>query len=465
MLIFDQFEEILTVDPTDRAAKEAFFAQVGAALRHRQRWALFAMREEYPTSLDPYLRPIPTRLSTTYRLELLGEGAAHIAVQRPARQAGVDFTDAAATKLINDLRRVRIQRPEGMTEEQLGLYVEPVQLQVVCRRLWERLSLDATQIGVENVEAVGDVDSALEGYYAERVVAIAEATGVRERAIREWFDRQLITEQGIRGQVLQGHEESQGLENRAIMPLVDAHLVRAEKRRGATWFELAHDRLIEPVRKNNAAWYQANLSPLQRQAALWEEQHRSPGLLLRGEALEEAERWTDTHEDELTSTEHDFLAACQEARAIAERERRQALRIRRLAIGASIIGAIAFIAFAVASYQSWKASQAEKVALGEKARAEDQAEKARQAEARAEERRVEAENLLNTSIVQSLAAQAVHQLGNQQEHESSALLARQAFILHQRGEGRVLVQVDGALRTVLSAPYFGPVLRGHADDV
>jgi hypothetical protein len=465
VLIFDQFEEILTVDPTDRAAKEVFFAQVGAALRHRQRWALFAMREEYPTSLDPYLRPIPTRLSTTYRLELLGEEAAHIAVQRPARQAGVDFTDAAATKLINDLRRVRIQRPEGMTEEQLGLYVEPVQLQVVCRRLWERLSPDATQIGAENIEAVGDIDSALEGYYAERVIAIAEATGVRERAIREWFDRQLITEQGIRGQVLQGHEESQGLENRAIIPLVDAHLVRAEKRRGATWFELAHDRLIEPVRKNNAAWYQANLSPLQRQAALWEEQHRSPGLLLRGEALEEAERWNDTHEDELTSTEHDFLAACQEARAIAERERRQALRIRLLAIGASIIGAIAFIAFAWASYQSWKASQAEKVALDEKARAEDQAKKARQAEAKAEERRVEAENLLNTSIAQSLAVQALHQLEDQKEHESSALLARQAFIFHQRGNGRVLAQVDDALRTVLSSPYFSPVLRGHEGSV
>jgi hypothetical protein len=32
VLIFDQFEEILTVAPTDRTAKRAFFAQVGAAL-------------------------------------------------------------------------------------------------------------------------------------------------------------------------------------------------------------------------------------------------------------------------------------------------------------------------------------------------------------------------------------------------------------------------------------------------
>jgi len=39
VLIFDQFEEILTVDPTNLAAKAAFFAQVGRALRNLQRWA------------------------------------------------------------------------------------------------------------------------------------------------------------------------------------------------------------------------------------------------------------------------------------------------------------------------------------------------------------------------------------------------------------------------------------------
>lgn len=113
VLIFDQFEEILTVDPTDRETKETFFAQVGAVLRKRHWWALFAMREEYPAGLDPYLRPIPTRLSTTFRLDLLGEEAAHLAMQRPAHQVGVDFTNAAARKLVNDLCRVRVQRPEG----------------------------------------------------------------------------------------------------------------------------------------------------------------------------------------------------------------------------------------------------------------------------------------------------------------------------------------------------------------
>jgi hypothetical protein len=54
-LIFDQFEEIITTDPTDREGKLAFFAELGAALRNRDRWALFAMRSYLP-ALDPYLR-------------------------------------------------------------------------------------------------------------------------------------------------------------------------------------------------------------------------------------------------------------------------------------------------------------------------------------------------------------------------------------------------------------------------
>ena len=261
VLIFDQFEEILTVDPADRDAKADFFAQVGETLRHPDHYALFAMREEFLAKLDPYLRHVPTRLSTTFRLDLLGTVGAHQAVQEPVRQAGIPFLKTAAAKLIDDLRRVRVQQPDGSTEERLGLYVEPVQLQVVCYRLWEHLPENTPKIQEAHIQEAGDVNTALAGYYADRVAATAQTTGIRERTIREWFDTHLITEQGIRGQVLRGAEQSQGLDNQAIAPLVDAHLVRAENRRGATWYELTHDRLIEPVRHNNAAWFQANMPP------------------------------------------------------------------------------------------------------------------------------------------------------------------------------------------------------------
>ena len=74
--------------------------------------------------------------------------------------------------------------------------------------------------------------------------------------------------------------------------------------------ELVHDRFVEPIRVNNATWFPLHLSALQRQAALWDEENRPSGLLLQGQALEEAEVWAAAHEDGLESHERDFLEAC-----------------------------------------------------------------------------------------------------------------------------------------------------------
>lgn len=138
-LFFDQFEELFTLDPTDQREKAAFLEEVGVVLRNRNRWCLFSMREDFIAQLDPYLSLLPTRFSARYRLDLLGKEAAKIAARRPAEDAGVPFADEAANRLIDDLRRVRVQRGTTIVEE-LGPYVEPVQLQVVCRQLWNMLA-------------------------------------------------------------------------------------------------------------------------------------------------------------------------------------------------------------------------------------------------------------------------------------------------------------------------------------
>ncbi len=426
VLIFDQFEEILTIDPNDQAEKHAFFAQVGAALRDRRRWALFSMREDYVAALAPYLRPLPTRLSNTYRLDLLGEAAARAAAQQPASTAGVAFTEAAARKLIDDLRRVRVQQSEGTTEEQLGPYVEPVQLQVVCLRLWEHLPPDDLEIGEEDIAAVGDVDSALSGYYAERIAWAAATTGVSERAIREWCDRQLITEQGIRGQVLQGRERSQGLENRAIRMLIEAHLVRGEKRRGATWFELAHDRLIKPIQTNNLAWREAHLSPLQRQAALWDSQYRPDGLLLHDQELADAGQWAAGNADALTDVENAFLEACRENQRAIESSRRTDRIIRRLGIGAMVVSLLALVALAWAWIERNQAIDARGTASARDLMAQSRA-------------------LLDTYPQRSL------------------LLALEAYNIDQ-GNLEVNLHSEDALREAL-ANAGGTVLRGHTKAV
>ena len=372
MLIFDQFEEVLTLDPTDQDGKADFFAQVGAVLRDRNRWALFALREDYVGALDPYIRPIPTRLNNRFRLDLLGTEAAQQAIRQPARDSGVDYVQSAVTKLVNDLRQVQVQRADGTLEDQLGPYVEPVQLQVVCFRLWQHLSSDKKEITEEDLASMGDVNQSLQEYYSESIADVSRDSGISERLIRDWFEHHLITEQGIRGQVLMAPEKSEGLDNSAIRLLEDAHLVRAEKRRGATWFELAHDRLIRPVRTSNDAWYQANLSLLQRQAALWEKNDHPDHLLLRDSALEQAQTWATAHAEELSQVDQEFLGACQEAhqheleklalqqQAVKiEEQSRSAHKLRQRLVFASL-ALVAAIVFAASAFYTGNLARLER---------------------------------------------------------------------------------------------------------
>jgi WD40 repeat protein len=357
VVIFDQFEEVLTVDPLAVEAKQSFFDQLGALLHDPQIWALFLLREDYLAPLDPFAHRVPTHLKNRFRIDLLGLAAAREAIVNPAREKGREFP--AAGKLVHDLATVKVQQPDGSFVEQTGHHVEPVQLQVVCHRLWDAMPEDDLSIEEEDLERFGNVNKALADYYANAVARIAGGDFGRERAVRDWVGERLITPGGIRGQVLKGARESDGLDNDLIEQLRASHLVRAEKRAGATWYELAHDRLIKPVREDNAAWREAHLSPVQRRAALWESESRPHGLLLEAEELAQAEAWAAADAAKLTAAERRYLAASAEAVAKARQEAHQAGRIRKLAVAATILAAAAL---AAGGFAGWEWSRAKETA-------------------------------------------------------------------------------------------------------
>jgi WD40 repeat protein len=308
--IFDQFEDVLTVDPLDVDAKLDFFEQLGFVLGSRKRWALFSMREDFLGQLDPYRDLLPGYLSATYRLAQLGPVAAAQAIRGPAEAAGVPFTEGAVNRLVKELGRVVIPTPDGGTQTGQGL-IEPVQLQVVCCRIWNHRPAGAQQIDEDTISDGDYISHALTGYYAESVTEVFSKYKVPERRIRDWFER-LITPQGTRGQVPLELEGEQALPRDAIEALVDTHLIRRDDRHGTSWFELAHDRMIEPVRQDNKRWRDKNLSKLQKRAPEWADTGRPQGLLLIGAELREAERQAREAREEpggLRKVEREFLDA------------------------------------------------------------------------------------------------------------------------------------------------------------
>jgi WD40 repeat protein len=431
LLIFDQFEEILTTAPADRAGKQAFFTQLGQALKKRHRWALFATREDFLGQFAPYILPIPNRFNVKFRLDLLNPEAAREAIQNPARNAGVDFTKAAAQKLVDDLRSVLVQLPDGSMETQLGQHVEPVQLQVVCYNLWQGRIIEDKVIDEGDLAKVGDVNHALADYYTDTINRACKSTGVEERLIRDWFDKRLITKEGFRGHVLMGQDSSEGLSNAAIRLLENAHIVRGDKRAGATWFELAHDRLIEPLRKSNAEWFNANLSLFQKQAALWIEQNRPESLLLRRKDLSQAEK--ESIGIPLNQAERDYLKACRAYRAHVFRQTAVLIGFALLIL-ASLSGAFLSSRRETAMAQQNAATQVALAAIAQTQEAEAVAARATAEVAKADaEKNAElaiaqeklAKEQAQKNLAAGLAAQAISNKNS--NHGLALLLAVESF--------------------------------------
>lgn len=322
VVIFDQLEEVLVLDPADRDAQVEFFRQVGEALDDQHRWSLLSLREDYMGGLDRFTRYLPTGLRSRYRLDFLERAAAFEAIQGPARSRGVEFADDAAAALVDDLRTMRVQGPCDDPVLVPGPYVEPVQLQVVCHRLWRVLRDNAhgdfQRITADQITPFSDVGGALGAYYADAVRETAVKTGTAERLIRDWFETQLLTERGFRSQTPTGPSADNVTAATVLNRLEHRYLVRGDVRAGITWYELSHDRLAEPVLADNAVWRRTNLVKWEKRADKWWRGGRDPALLLGADDLRDAKRALSRRREDSTpaeKAERDFVERSAQARA------------------------------------------------------------------------------------------------------------------------------------------------------
>jgi WD40 repeat protein len=416
--IFDQFEEVLTLDPTDVETKREFFLQLAEVLGGGDRgegvWALFAMRDDYLGPMEPYLKILPTGLSARFRLDLLDSDSAHQAIAGPFDQQQIKIEPEVVSQLVADLSFTRVQGPDGELKPGPGPYVEPVHLQLVSSRLYERRKNPDAPI--TDLRAIDNVNAALTAYYDETVDTIAGRNRRAERAIREWINDWLITSSGMRGQVMLERYRTKGLDNDVINQLVNAYLLRKELRRGITWYELAHDRLIEPIVADNKEWLSKNLSSFERRAVAWAADEAAGKSYL----LKRHELWYFKHRERrslgpLLPKEEQFVAASE--RAV---KRQNTFRVLLALVAVAIV-----LAIGAAVFQQYLNGQ----------------NQARYLEA------------------DILAASALAQLN--EDPEVSMLLALRAV---ERSPTPTSPQADYALRRSVAASHVRQVLIGHGLD-
>ena len=383
VLIIDQFEELFNTHPEAWHKREDFFRQLSQAMAEIPNlWIVLVMREDYIAYLDPYVNLLPGKLRVRYYMQRLEREAALTAIKRPAEKIR-PFAEGVAEKLVDDLSSIQIQMPDETMESRPGQFVEPVQLQVVCYSLWGSLLAGRNQITLQDLQDVGNVDQALEKHYETRVRDVAEQKAVSERIIREWFGKKLITVYKTRNMVLRETRKRAGELSDDVIRALQSDLVRAEKRGASTFYELTHDRLVEPILANNKEWEAEHVSLLRGQAEIWDQQGRSDGLLLFGRDLVNAEKEATS---DISRLEQDFLAACRGLDARAKRERQQNRLRNILAIGATIALIVASVFGVQASNSEKQAQMALTTAEAAKAMAIEQGEMAQAAKTEAQAR-------------------------------------------------------------------------------
>lgn len=342
VLIVDQFEEIVTTHLERWMDREGFFSELRDAVRDDPSlWVVLVMREDYAPDLDPYTSQLPGRLQARFQMRRMDATAALEAIAKPAVIGGRPFGPGVAESLVDNLRQIKLD--EDRTG--LGEFVEPVQLQVVCYQLWQNLQRRALgEITLEDLQTLGNVDGALADYYESALVSVMAEGDCAEGEIRNWFAFKLITPEGTRGTVYRGATETAGLPNYIVDKLADRYLLRAEVWAGGTWYELVHDRFVEPIRRSNRSWA-ARQGPLYEAAREWERAGRPASMLFSGNQLQQVLGATDLEHAQPPIPDFLRSSATEEERRVAKEQADQQAaetrRLRLIAIGATTLLLIA----------------------------------------------------------------------------------------------------------------------------
>ena len=274
VLIIDQLEEILPRSVLLKGHEDDddnFFFDLHHALARGQGRLriVLSFRHEFLAPIeslwDPSKRQEEGCTWDAFYLQKLDRAGARKAIEGPAEKVGVRFAAHLVERLVNELSMRTVRTHSGRIGHSPGDFVEPVALQIVCGRLWSSFggraeTITAVDVKKAAMETSGGgrtgttleddvkllVQGALQNFFDKTIKETAEKHSIQEDLLRVHC-LQFVTPEGARQPVCRGENRTGRILNPIIDSLAGSHLLRAEERGGDTWYELAHDKLIEPI--------------------------------------------------------------------------------------------------------------------------------------------------------------------------------------------------------------------------
>ena len=324
LVVFDQFEELFTLNPSETQAQVATL--VGRIATEADIHVVLSVRDDFLMRCHDHA-PLAGVFSDLTPLGALTRASLRRAVVEPARKRGYRFEDEPLVdEMVDCVEGARAALPL---------------LAFAVARLWELRDPEQKLLTREAYQSIGGVAGAL----AQHAEATLDRIGAMQQdLVRELF-RNLVTAHGTRAvidrdELLSAFRERAAAED-VLRELIDARLLTSYEVEGKPGeparhrIEIVHESLLKAwprlVRWEAQDEDGALLRDQLKQAAhLWEEKGRTGDLLWTGTAYQEYALWRGRYPGTLTAVEEDF------ARAMAARAQRRR-RLRRAAVAAVIV--------------------------------------------------------------------------------------------------------------------------------
>ena len=122
--------------------------------------------------------------------------------------------------------------------------------------LWQKaIAINARKISTNQLENL-DQDKILAVFYEEVIKQAIKKTRISEDHLRRWFEKTLITSTGTLAVTPRGLDSTAGMINTVLDFLEERSVITGKLRFGTKWYELSHDRLIQPIIESNKEWKQ-----------------------------------------------------------------------------------------------------------------------------------------------------------------------------------------------------------------
>ena len=308
LLVFDQFEEIVTLFEEARPKRKREDARqvqdriIDLIVRlHRDETLavkfLLVFREDYLANVIKLLHAAPEMKDHSVRLVRPGEGAVRKIIRGPFER----YPGRFAKEISPDLAR-RVEEAIEKRSEDLAADMSLWELQIVCQRLWESDNPD-TLFGEQGLRGI------LENYLTEALAEFTEdqrqaATVLLEFMVTPSGARNVISEWDLldRADREEGIERSKAKE--ILRMLADTRLVRRELRWYVNVYEIASEFLAPWIK----AQHERRVAGRKVQQAF----QSSIGVQTAIAALRE-------HVDDVAATKTGDVSAIQELRQLIDR--------------------------------------------------------------------------------------------------------------------------------------------------